>query len=447
MIISTVLSESRPLRFASFTALYFAQGIPIGLFDIAMPAYLAEQGFSAGQIGAFVGMVGLPWAFKLVAGPFMDRFRFPAMGLRRPWVLGAQAGLMLMLAAVAGVSDPATQWAALLTLAFLVNACAATQDVAVDGMAIDVIPLAERGRANAFMACGQVVGYGVFGALAGWLLANFGIAATALTATAIVAVIFAIALIARERPGERLLPWGPGAAAATQRAAGRITLLGVFRDVGRALVLPMSVVLSLSIALGRIATGLILVILPVFAVNELGFASEQYSSVMGVGSIVAAVLGLLAGPLIDRFGAKRGLLFGMLGSAASLLVFAGTPGLWDELGFLFAMLFAVLIFNQVFFIGCIAESMTLSWPRVAATQFAVYMAVANLARSGGGWIYGAIGDLFDFQTLFLVTAGFFVVAVMALVPYDVGRHRRRLDVLERHRAGTGPGSPAGTPAG
>ncbi len=439
---TTVLTQSRRLRYSAFTALYFAQGIPIGLFDVAMPAWLAEQGFSAAQIGSFVAMVGLPWAFKLVAGPFMDRFRFPSMGMRRPWVLGAQAGLMLMLVAVAGIADPDARWSALLVLAFLVNTCAATQDVAVDGMAIDVIPAGERGRANAFMACGQVVGYGAFGAASGWLLAGYGLTAAALAAAVLVGAVFLVALAARERPGERLLPWSPGQAAMTPGVA-RVTLLGVFRDLIRVLVLPMSLILASSVSLGRVGVGMILVILPVFAVNELGFASEQYSSVMGITSILTAVLGLLAGPLIDRFGAKRALAVGMLGSSAGLLVFAGSPALWGSLAFVLGMLLAVLMFTQVFFIGCIAECMTLSWPRVAATQFAVYMALANLMRTVGAWIYAWLGDWLTFQMLFVATAAALVLGAAALVPYDVSRHRRRLEQLD---AVHGP-SPRGAPAG
>ena len=89
--------ESRWVRIATFTSLYFAQGIPIGLLDIAMPAWMAAQDFSNSAIARFVAVVALPWAFKLIAGPFMDRFQYRPMGRRRPWVMGAQTGLVLAL--------------------------------------------------------------------------------------------------------------------------------------------------------------------------------------------------------------------------------------------------------------------------------------------------------------------------------------------------------------
>ncbi len=60
---------------------------------IAMPAWLAAQGADAGDIGSYLAVIYLPWAFKLIVGPLMDRYQFPAMGSRRAWVLVAQLGL------------------------------------------------------------------------------------------------------------------------------------------------------------------------------------------------------------------------------------------------------------------------------------------------------------------------------------------------------------------
>ena len=80
------------MRFSALTTLYFAQGVPIGLLSVAIPAWLAEREASVATIAGFTGVVTLPWAFKLLAGPLMDRFGFPTMGFRRPWVLLAQGG-------------------------------------------------------------------------------------------------------------------------------------------------------------------------------------------------------------------------------------------------------------------------------------------------------------------------------------------------------------------
>ena len=68
----------------------------------------------------------------------MDRYQFLPMGRRRPWVLGAQLGMTLSFLGLVLVDNPAEQVGLLTLLALLINVFAATQDVAVDGMAIEV---------------------------------------------------------------------------------------------------------------------------------------------------------------------------------------------------------------------------------------------------------------------------------------------------------------------
>jgi PAT family beta-lactamase induction signal transducer AmpG len=135
---------------------------------------------------------------KLFAGPFMDRFAFPAMGRRRPWVMSAQFGLTLSMASLALVTDAVAQIALLTVIAFAVNLFAAVQDVAVDGMAIDVLPPSERGRANALMAFGQVAGYSSFAALSGVLLNAGGLPTAALVGTVAIGAVLLLITLTRE---------------------------------------------------------------------------------------------------------------------------------------------------------------------------------------------------------------------------------------------------------
>ena len=86
----------------------------------------------------------------------MDRFSYLPMGRRRPWIIAAQGGLLLSVCLLGLIPDPGNNIVLLTWIAFLINSFAAVQDVAVDGMAIDVLP--ERGKANAFAGFGQVVG-------------------------------------------------------------------------------------------------------------------------------------------------------------------------------------------------------------------------------------------------------------------------------------------------
>lgn len=65
---SLVLSENRTLRFVTLFLFYVAQGLPFGLIDFAIPAWLAQKGASAAQIGSILALAILPWTFKLAYG-------------------------------------------------------------------------------------------------------------------------------------------------------------------------------------------------------------------------------------------------------------------------------------------------------------------------------------------------------------------------------------------
>lgn len=83
------LAENRLARCAAIIALYFLPGIPVGISTVAVPSWLAANGASPLQVGAFVGTALLPWSLKPFAGILMDRFAYKPMGRRRAWILGS----------------------------------------------------------------------------------------------------------------------------------------------------------------------------------------------------------------------------------------------------------------------------------------------------------------------------------------------------------------------
>jgi PAT family beta-lactamase induction signal transducer AmpG len=164
------LTENLNLRYVAFTLLYAAQGLPYGLLSIAVPAYMAEQGLTPTQISSYMGIILLPWSLKLINGPIMDRWSYLVMGRRRPWILLAQAGMVTTSVIMALTPDPMQHLFALTALGFLTNFFTAFQDVAVDGMAVEIIPVEQQPKANGFMWGGK--GLGVAGATAGGATAS-----------------------------------------------------------------------------------------------------------------------------------------------------------------------------------------------------------------------------------------------------------------------------------
>ncbi len=393
---------------------------------VAIPAWLVQEGTSLTDLTWFTTVVSLPWALKLVAGPFMDRFKFLPMGFRRPWVMAAQGGLILSLMALAFMGDPGLESLVPLTaICLIINTFAATQDVAVDGMAVDILPEGERGRANAFMAAGQVAGSASAGALCGTLIPAVGLSVAALVCAVTVAAIFLFVAAVRERPGERRLPWTPGSAVEREEVSDA-GIVKIFRDLLRVLPLPMSLLLMGVEFLNSMRNGIAVPLFPSFAIDVVGITAAKYSQFISGMGLIAAVAGIALGPVIDRVGAQRFLMCSLVASAAVHVVASVLFEHVHDQTIVLALYFLMLVATQLIFIATIALFMNLCWTGVAATQFSVYMALANLSRTAGGAAFAEVGKHLSFSQDFLVIGGLLGLAAFLLKFFDQASHTRRL---------------------
>lgn len=421
MAATFILADSARIRYLTGAMMYFAQGIPQGLLAIAIPAWLAAQGVGAGDIGSYMAVIVLPWAFKLVTGPFMDRFQFRAMGRRRPWVLAMQLGLSLSLLGLTWVDDPVGQLGLLMTLGVIINSFAATQDVAVDGMAIDLTPVREQGRLNAYMSFGKAIGWAATAAASGLLLVLFGLQVTAVIAAVVSGAIFLAFAGIRERSGERLLPWTSGEAVG--RAHQSRSFADVFRGINEVLWQPASLVVLLIMLFDGLVSGYGHALMPVAAVNVFGYTAPQWSQLVAVMGLVGAGIALVLGPMIDRFGAKR-----MLVLAASLVglhafILAQTQYLWQDTAYVRIMLSIWVMMIPVVMVCVIALGMAVCSTRCSATQFAIYMSTANLGHSLGAKIFGMVVDRATYDETYKVMA--MLVVAMLLVLFF---HRQKIEM-------------------
>ena len=139
----------------------------------------------------------------------------------------------------------------------------------------------------------------------------------------------------RERIGERMLPWTEGTARVRAHAP-ESTFKGIFAGLFRVLFLPMSLVLFRCEFLMRMRDGIAFAVVPVFAVQKLGFSSADYSTFQGYVGFSIAAAGVLLGPLMDRFGVKRLYLIAVGISAATTILFAAAPAWWPNLTYVIA---------------------------------------------------------------------------------------------------------------
>ena len=139
-------------RLAAVTVLGFASGLPLALTGQAMQAWLTADGIDIATIG-FLSLVGLPYTFKFLWAPLMDRFEPPWLGRRRSWLVLTQLALAAALFWMAA-TPPASALGAFALVAGLVAWLSASQDVVVDAYRTDILTAAERGFGSSLFVLG-----------------------------------------------------------------------------------------------------------------------------------------------------------------------------------------------------------------------------------------------------------------------------------------------------
>jgi MFS transporter, PAT family, beta-lactamase induction signal transducer AmpG len=151
-------------KIAAMLALGFASGLPLALSAGTLQAWLTIEGIDIRTIG-FFALVGLPYTFKFVWAPLVDRFEPPFLGRRRGWLLITQLALALACFAMASV-QPGTSIVAVGTIAVVIAFLSATQDIVFDAYRADLLDASERGAGAAVSVLGYRLAMLVSGGLA-----------------------------------------------------------------------------------------------------------------------------------------------------------------------------------------------------------------------------------------------------------------------------------------
>lgn len=304
-------SAERWRRFGILSALYFAQGVPFGLFSQAVPSILRQGNVSLQVIG-LTSLLAAPWALKFLWSPWLDRAPFWAPGhRRRGWLIPIQSLVVLALVVLAFV-DPWKTPEALMAMVLVVNFLNASQDIPTDGLAVDILPAEERGRGNGIQVGGYRLGMLVGGAATLWVIDAFGWQ-TGLLATAFVAALCVVPIIFMKEPesvaAEQVIGLGAGLGSMWEFLSNRavlrfIGLIAAFKlgdALANGMIKPMLIDLGLSLGdIGRISGGI-------------GFS--------------AALAGTVAGAfLADRMTRNRALMVTAVFQAIGAVIYVGVLG-------------------------------------------------------------------------------------------------------------------------
>lgn len=146
------LKKTAAWRLIIILILGFASGLPLALTGQSMQAWLSIENIDISTIG-FFSLVGLPYTFKFLWAPLMDRFEPPFFGRRRGWLILSQIAIACTLFLMS-LFSPSQQTQAFALLAVLVAFLSASQDIVIDAYRTDVLDPSERGLGSSLSVFG-----------------------------------------------------------------------------------------------------------------------------------------------------------------------------------------------------------------------------------------------------------------------------------------------------
>ncbi|MDG2326793.1 MAG: AmpG family muropeptide MFS transporter [Halioglobus sp.] len=369
----------------------FASGMPLYVLFQLVPAWLREGGVSLAEIGLFA-LVGIPYTWKFVWAPLMDRWVPPFLGRRRGWMIMFQLALLLSIG-VLGAYQPEKDIAVIAWIAFAVAFFSASQDVALDAYRREILPDKELGLGNSIHVQAYRISSLVPGSLSLILADSLPWSSVFWITAGFMAIGVAMSLVVAEPESE--YPTAVGL---------REAVVAPFREYltrrgwqGVLLVLGFMFLYKIG---DNMATALAT---PFYL--DLGFSKTEIGLVAKHAALWPAIVGgLLGGGLMIRLGINRSLwLFGVV-QVLSILGFA----VLATVGHSLSLLAAVISFEYLG-VGMGTAAFTAFIARetskvYAATQFALFTALAALPRTFANASTGIIVEQVGWAQFFLICA-------------------------------------------
>lgn len=376
-----------------FTGL--SSGMPLYVLFQLVPVWLSEGGVSLTEIGLFA-LVGIPYTWKFLWAPMMDRWVPPFLGRRRGWMLITQIALLFSIG-VLGMFDPSQSTWVIAWLAVAVAFFSASQDVVLDAFRREILPDEELGMGSAIHVQAYRVSSLVPGSLSLILADTMPWSSVFWITASFMAIGVIMSLVVSESEIE--MPASSGL---------RDALIAPFSEYLQrrgwsALLLVLGFMFLYKIG-DNMATALSM---PFYL--DVGFSKTEIGLVAKHAALWPSIFGgLLGGLLMVRIGINKALwLFGVV-QVVSILGFAvlasAGPKLW---------LLAAVIGFEYLGVGMGTAAFTAFIARetsrlYAATQFALFTALAavprTLANASTGMIVERIGwvDFFLFCTVLAI---------------------------------------------
>jgi PAT family beta-lactamase induction signal transducer AmpG len=411
-------------RVLQVLALGFSSGLPFLLTYSTLSAWLATNGVHRAAIGTFA-LVGIPYSFKFLWAPLMDRVPPPLpLGRRRGWGITTQILLMGAILGL-GLCNPKHNLPLMAGFAVLVASLSASQDIVIDAWRVEILDKDQQASGAAMIQAGYRVGMLVSGA-GGLLIAAYaGWFAAYATMAALLGLGLLVFLLGPEPKVSAQIskPAGSGWQAISESFATAV--IGPFRDFMRRPLWPVILIAIFGYKLGEAMAGVMST--PLYI--SLGFSLPEIAAASKVFGFFSIMTGALLGGIVTtRFGIRRSLILcGVLQCAGNLFFVLQAVG-GHRIGYLALCVTAENLTGAMAGTALVTYLSSLCSPAFTATQYALLAALASVGRtvvaSSGGILSEKIGwvHFFEFTSVVALPA---IILFIWIGPRDDFSNKQR----------------------
>ena len=372
----------------------------MGLIWWALPSILSARGINLEAIASLSALLTLPWVFKFLMGPVMDLA--VAKGWRLRYLITACQIMMGIFLLALLPLDWAKDYR-LLTLALFLHGCfAATQDVAIDALALRIVPADELGPINGWMQTGMLGGRAIAAASVVTLV---GLEQQQLAVLFVLALIWLPMLALHWAHPDERIDVDEVTALSPNRIEWKYFINGIF-------------FLGLFIALTAGAGFEFFTISVGPLLQELGGSQEQLTLLFGL----AAPIGLAAGALTGgyfcaRYNARAASLTGIILVGLSITLLSSLILTINTLSPTMWLVPIMLVYITTGFLTAATYTllMQLAQGKYAATRFAILMSATNGCEVWISFLGGKLTTSYSHAAVMLILAPISLLAAPALL--------------------------------
>ena len=380
----------------------FSSGLPLFILYQLVPGWLRSEGVSLTEIGLF-SLIGIPYVWKFIWAPLMDRYSLPVLGRRRSWMLLTQVLLLFSIAGF-GYVDPIMNIWSVAYLAAAVAFFSASQDIVLDAYRRELLPEHELGLGNSIHVQAYRLSGLVPGSLAFILADHISWQSVFLIVAAFMLIGIFLSLSIKELNNTLQAP-------KTLRQA----VVLPFRDFISRKGIKSALQILAFLFLYKLGDSMATALQTPFFI-DLGFTKTEIGVVAKTASLIAMTIGLAVGGIVMiKLSINRALwLFGLV-QIVSILGFAALAEIGhNTYALAFAMGFEYLGvgLGTAAFTAFIARATN---PAFAATQFALFTALTALPRTFANATTGAIVEQIGWTNFYFMCTALAIPGMLMLL--------------------------------